>query len=200
METKLCWTMRNSISHVTVMKTTINSTCPFWLAVITALAAVHLKKIVLGVLPIQIMTKIFMELLKQLVKNVLPLIKRKKHHYRVHMVIFRLFLFSIPVQEFKKKPPTKSLFVALSCWKIILVKIHNEHKKVHQGKMGTHIPERKWLWSNSTGRPWGKSGRTNEMLICTEIAQKWSLLPRAAHIKCSQCGAGEKPFQHELMK
>lgn len=34
------------------------------------------------------MTKIFMKLLKQLVKNVPSLIKRKKCHYRVHMVIF----------------------------------------------------------------------------------------------------------------
>lgn len=47
------------------------------------------------------MTKIFMKLLKQLVKNVPPLIK--KHYYSVHMAIFRLFLFSIPVQELKKK-------------------------------------------------------------------------------------------------
>lgn len=54
------------------------------------------------------MTKIFMKLLKQLVKNVPPLIKRKKERYRVHMVIFRLFLFSIPIQKFKK--PKKFIY------------------------------------------------------------------------------------------
>lgn len=76
------------------------------------------------------MTKIFMKLLKQLVKNVPPLIK--KHYYSVHMVIFRLFLFSIPVQELKKKKDY--LLLCLSCQKIILVKFHNEHRKVHRGK------------------------------------------------------------------
>lgn len=57
------------------------------------------------------MTKIFMKPLKQLVKNVPPLIK--KHYYSVHMVIFRLFLFSIPVQELKKKKKIICCFVYL---------------------------------------------------------------------------------------
>lgn len=45
-----------------------------------------------------------MKLLNQLSKNVPPLIKRKKHYYRESdVMIFRVFLFSIIVQELKKK-------------------------------------------------------------------------------------------------
>lgn len=80
-----------------------------------------------------------MKLLRQLVKNVPPLIKRKKLYYReVHTMIFRVFHFSIIVQEFKKR------FVALYISSIVyLSKISYEYVKVHQGKMKTHTIERK---------------------------------------------------------
>lgn len=55
-----------------------------------------------------------MKLLNQLSKNVPPLIKRKKRYYReIDVMIFRVFLFSIIVQELKKKRVFVALYISL---------------------------------------------------------------------------------------